>query len=49
MSVKTFNALQVGSKLRPSKSKLVAFFGQKIASLGKIALTCEYKGKKAQH
>lgn len=35
MSVKTFNALEVGSKLRPNKSKLVAFFGQKIAPRGK--------------
>ena len=41
MSVKTFRG-----KLQASKSKLVAFFGQKIAPLGKRALTCEYKGQK---
>ena len=46
MSVNTFNALDVRGRLRASKSKLVAFFGQKIAPLGKRALTCEYKGQK---
>lgn len=31
-----------------SKSKLVAFFGQKITPLGRRALTYEYKGQKHQ-
>ncbi|CAJ1049307.1 uncharacterized protein K02A2.6-like [Xyrichtys novacula] len=46
MSIKTFNALEVRGRLNASKSKLVAFFGQKIAPLGKRALTCEHKGQK---
>lgn len=34
MSVKTLNALDVRGNLRASKSKLVAFFGQKVTQLG---------------
>ena len=40
------DSLDVGGKLNVSKSKVVAFFGQKIAPLGKRALTCQYKGQK---
>lgn len=46
MSVKTLNALEVRGRLKASKSKLVAFFGEKTAPLGKKTLTCEYKGQK---
>lgn len=48
MSAQTLTALDVKSKLRVSKSKFVAFFGQKITPLGKKVLTCEYKGHKHQ-
>lgn len=37
--LKTFNALDVRGELSASDRKLVASFGQKIAPLGKIALT----------
>lgn len=48
MSVQTLNALDVRRRLRVSKSKLVAFLGQKITPLGRRALTCGYKGQKHQ-
>lgn len=41
MSVKTLIALDVRGRLRASKSRLIDFFGQMIAPLGKRALTCE--------
>lgn len=41
MSNNMFNALNVRGRLRASKTKLVAFFGQKVATLGKRVLTCE--------
>lgn len=46
MSVETFNALSTSGKLKASSSKLIAFFGQRMSPLGKIALTCEYKRQK---
>lgn len=48
MSVQTLNALDVKGRLRVSKSKLVAFFGQKVTPLGRRALTRVYKGQKHQ-
>lgn len=46
MSNNMFKALNVRGRLRASKTKLVAFFGQKVAALGKRVLTCEHKGQK---
>lgn len=45
--LKTFNELECRGKLSASNSKLVAFFGQKIVPLGKIALTSIQRSKES--
>ena len=46
MSADTFNSLDIGGKLKKSTCRLVAYFGQQSAPLGKRELTCVHKGQK---
>lgn len=46
MSFKTLESLGLSDALKTSTTKLVPFFGQKVAALGKKCVTCEYKGQK---